>query len=95
MAPPFKPVAHIGWDAIKKNYRTYWATLDELTVSMAEPRAVIHGSVAWIYGIEQANRKAKGGQISGGPNFGISIFVKEGDRWLMVFHQTALIPSSK
>jgi hypothetical protein len=95
VAPPIKPVAHIGWDAIKKNYQTYWATLDELAVSMAEPRVVIHGPVAWVYGIEQANRRMKGGEVSGGPNFGTSIFVNEGGQWLMVFHQTALIPSSK
>lgn len=94
VAPPIKPVAHVGWDAIKNNYQTYWATLDDLAVSMTEPRAVIRGSVAWVYGIEQARRRAKSGQVSGGPNFGTSIFVSEGSQWLMVFHQTALIPSS-
>jgi ketosteroid isomerase-like protein len=95
VAPPIKPVANTGWDTIKKNYETFWATLDELTVSMAEPHVVIHGSVAWVYGIEQSKRKAKNGQVSGGPNFGTSIFVKEKDRWLMVFHQAALIPGPK
>ena len=95
VAPPIKPVAHRGWDAIKKNYQSYWATLDELTVSMADPHVVIHGPVAWVYGIEEAKRKAKSGQVSGGPNFGTSVFVKEGSRWLMVFHQTSLIPNPK
>jgi ketosteroid isomerase-like protein len=92
VAPPIKPEAHTGWDTIKKNYQTFWATLDELTVSMAEPKIVIQGSVAWVYGIEQSKRKSKSGQASGGPNFGTSIFIKEGGRWLMVFHQAALIP---
>jgi ketosteroid isomerase-like protein len=95
VAPPIKPAAHTGWDTIKKNYQTFWATLDELTVSMAEPQVVMQGSVAWVYGIEQSKRKAKNGHISGGPNFGTSIFVKDGDRWLMVFHQAALIPAPK
>lgn len=95
VAPPVKPVAHTGWDAIEKNYQAYWATLDSLTVSMADPRVVIRGSVAWIYGIEQATRKAKNGQVSGGPNFGTSIFIKDDKRWLMVFHQTSLIPNRK
>jgi len=48
--------------------------------------------VAWVYGIENAHRRTKGGENSGGPNFGTSIFVNEGGRWLMVFHQAALIP---
>ena len=95
VAPPIKPAAHTGWDTIKQNYQTFWATLDELTVSMAEPHVVIHGSVAWVYGIEQSKRKAADGQVSGGPNFGTSIFIKEGGRWLMAFHQAALIPNPK
>jgi ketosteroid isomerase-like protein len=95
VAPPIKPAAHTGWDTIKQNYQTFWATLDELTVSMAEPHVVIHESVAWAYGIEQSKRKAKDGQVSGGSNFGTSIFIKEGGRWLMAFHQAALIPNPK
>lgn len=95
VAPPIKPAAHTGWDTIKKNYQTFWATLDELTVSMEEPQIVVHGSVAWVYGIEQAKRRAKNGETSAGPNFGTSIFIKDGGGWLMVFHQAALIPHPK
>jgi ketosteroid isomerase-like protein len=95
VAPPVRPAAHTGWNTIKRNYQTFWATLDELTVTMAEPKIVIHGSVAWVYGIEQSKRKAKNGEVSGGPNFGTSIFIKESGRWLMVFHQAALIPGPK
>lgn len=95
VAPPTRPSAHTGWETIKKNYQTFWATLDELTVSMAEPQIVMQGSVAWAYGIEQARRKDKSGQVSGGSNFGTSIFVKEGDRWLMMFHQAALMPNPR
>lgn len=91
VAPPIRPAAHVGWETIKNNYRTFWATLDELTVSMPEPQIHVHGTVAWVYGIEHAKRKAKDGQVSGGPNFGTSIFVKEGGRWLMTFHQAALM----
>jgi spermidine/putrescine-binding protein len=92
IAPPIRPAAHIGWDTIKQNYQTYWATLDELNVSMAEPHIVIQGGVGWVYGVEQAKRKSKEGKISGGSNFGTSIFVKEGERWVLTFHQAALIP---
>ena len=92
VAPPIRPAAHVGWPAIKKQYETFWATLDELTVSMENPTIKIEGNVAWIYGTEQAKRKPKGGEVGSGPNFGTSIFVKRDGNWLMVFHQAALIP---
>jgi len=92
VAPPVRPAAHVGWPAIKKQYETFWATLDELTVSMDNPTIKIEGNVAWVYGTEQAKRRPKGGAASAGPNFGTSIFVKRNGRWLMVFHQAALMP---
>jgi ketosteroid isomerase-like protein len=95
IAPPIRPAAHIGWETIKKNYAGFWGTLDELTVSMTEPGIEIHGAVAWVYGIEQSKRRAKNGDTSTGRNFGTSIFVKEGTRWLMVFHQAALISTPR
>jgi ketosteroid isomerase-like protein len=93
IAPPIRPAAHVSWDVIKKNYQGFWGTLDELTVSMERPEIEIRGSVAWVYGIERSKRRAKNGEISGGTNFGTSIFVKDGSGWRMVFHQAALIPA--
>ena len=92
VAPPVRPVAHVGWTAVKKTYEIFWATLDELTVSMELPTIKIEGNVAWVFGTEQAKRRTRDGQVSGGPNFGTSIFVKRDSRWLMVFHQAALMP---
>jgi ketosteroid isomerase-like protein len=92
IAPPTRPVAHVGWEAIKKNYERFWPTLDELTVSMERPSIRIDGNVAWVYGTEQVKRRTKDGQVSSGPNFGTSVFVKRDGRWLMVFHQAALMP---
>ena len=91
VAPPVHPTAHIGWNDIRQNYQEFWGTLDELTVSMESPTVEIHGSVAWVYGIEKAQRRDKKGQTSGGSNFGTSIFVKDGGRWRMTFHQAALM----
>ena len=92
VAPPVRPAAHESWAEVKKTYEAFWATLDELTVSMDNPSIKVEGNVAWVYGTEQARRRTKGGQTSEGPNFGTSIFVKRNGRWLMVFHQAALIP---
>jgi ketosteroid isomerase-like protein len=94
VAPPIRPAAHKGWEEVKKTYQNFWATLDELTVSMDDPSIKVEGNVAWVYGIEQARRRTKDGKMSGGPNFGTSIFVKRGGHWLMIFHQAALIPQS-
>lgn len=92
VAPPVRPAAHVGWDAIKHNYQSFWSTLDELTVSMEAPAIEIRGPVAWVYGIETSHRRDKHGQASGGPNFGTSIFVREAGGWRMVYHQAALMP---
>lgn len=32
VAPPIRLAAHVGWDAVRKNYQDFWNTLDELTV---------------------------------------------------------------
>jgi ketosteroid isomerase-like protein len=91
IAPPARLAAHVGWDAVRKNYQAFWSTLDELAVSMPEATIHINGSVAWFYGIENASRLTKGGQRSSGPNVGTSIFVKENGRWVMIFHEAASI----
>jgi ketosteroid isomerase-like protein len=92
VAPPIRPIAHVGWPAVKDNYEKYWSSLDELSVSMEQPTIKLVGDIAWVFGIEYAMRRTKDGEVSSGPNFGTSIFVKRADRWLMVFHQTALMP---
>jgi len=95
VAPPVRLAAHVGWDAVRKTYQGFWNTLEELTVSMPDPTIHVNGSVAWVYGVENASRRTKKGQSSSGPNFGTSIFVKEDGRWVMIFHEAALIPESK
>ena len=92
IAPPTRPVVSKGWDAIRATYLNFWGTLDSLTVSMDEPTIKVRGPVAWVYGIEKAQRRTKGGAEQTGTNFGTSIFVDQGGRWLMIFHQAAAIP---
>jgi ketosteroid isomerase-like protein len=92
IAPPTRPVAHKGWDAVKANYQSFWGTLDSLSVSMDDPTIRVRGAVAWISGIEKAHRRTKGGAQQTGTNFGTSIFVNQGGQWLMIFHQAAAIP---
>jgi len=94
VAPPTRPVAHVGWPAIRKNYEEFWSTLVRLTVTMDEPSIAVHGEVAWVRGIERTERIALDGSKSGGENYGTSIFIKRDGRWLMVFHQAAPVSST-
>jgi ketosteroid isomerase-like protein len=91
IAPPVDPLTHIGWDAIKRNWERYWPQFESYSVSMAEPTVNVNGPVAWVHGIETAKRRTKAGKRSSSTNHGTNIFVKDGERWRMVFHQAALI----
>jgi ketosteroid isomerase-like protein len=92
IAPPTRLAAHVGWAEIKKTYETFWATLDELSVSMERPTIVVRGEVAWVYGIERTRRRTKGGPEASGRNLGSSIFIKRGSAWRLIFHEAAPIP---
>jgi len=82
----------VGWEAQKKAYEMTFDAFPELKVSMPEPRIKVNGSTAWVSGIEHAERKTKKGEFVKGSNIGTSIFVKQGGRWLMVYHHASAIP---
>jgi ketosteroid isomerase-like protein len=92
IAPPTRPVAHVGWPAIRKNYEQFWSTLTRLTVAMEKPSVTVHGDTAWVHGIETTQRVTCDGIAQQGNNYGTSIFIRRDGRWRMVFHQAAPIP---
>jgi ketosteroid isomerase-like protein len=92
IAPPVNPRAHVGWDAIRRNWEAYWPTFDNFSVSMQVTRVSINGPVAWVNGVETSHRRSKTGAVSDSRNYGTNIFVKHDGRWLMAFHQSALMP---
>src|SRR6516162_5900581 len=92
IAPPTSPVAHVGWDAIKRNWEAYWPTFSRFSVSMVVTTVNINGPVAWVHGIETSHRCAKSGEVTGSRNYGTNIFVNRDGSWLLEFHQSALIP---
>ena len=89
---PRSKAAEVGWVAIKKSLEGTFDIFPELKVSMEQPRIKINGSTAWVNGIEKAQRKNKAGEVSSGTNLGTSIFVKQGGRWLMVYHHASAVP---
>ena len=92
IAPPINPKTHVGWAAIKRNWEVYWPSFDKFSVSMTVTAVNIDGPVAWVHGIETSHRRTKTGDVSSSRNYGTNIFVKREGRWLMAFHQSALIP---
>lgn len=92
IAPPVNPLTHVGWEAIKRQWETYWPTFNKFSVSMTVTTVNINGPVAWVHGIETSHRRTKTGDVSSSHNYGTNIFVKQEGRWLMAFHQSAIIP---
>ena len=45
-----------------------------------------------MHGIETSRRRSSTGDVSSSRNYGTNIFVNHGGRWLMAFHQSAIIP---
>jgi uncharacterized protein (TIGR02246 family) len=89
---PVSKSADVGWNAIRTGFERTFKNLPELKVSMEQARIMINGSTAWVSGIEKAQRKNKVGVASGGAYFGTIIFVKQGGRWLMVYHHASAVP---
>ena len=89
---PRSKAAEVGWVTIKKSLEGTFDNFPELKVSMEQPRIKINGSTAWVSGIEKAQRKNKAGEASSGTNLGTSIFVKQGGRWLVVYHHASAVP---
>jgi ketosteroid isomerase-like protein len=89
---PRSKAPEVGWPAIKKSLEGTFANFVELKVTMEDARIKLNGSTAWVSGIEKAQRKTKAGQAISGSNLGTSIFMKQGGRWLMVYHHASAIP---
>jgi ketosteroid isomerase-like protein len=92
IAPPVNPHTHVGWAAIKRYWEAYLPTFDKFSVSIRVTSVNINGPVAWVHGIETSRRRSKTGEVSSSRNYGTNIFVNRGGRWLMEFHQSAVIP---
>jgi ketosteroid isomerase-like protein len=92
IAPPTNPTTHVGWGAIKRNWEAYWPQFSSFTVSMTVTTININGPVAWVHGIETSRRRSCTGDASSSRNYGTNIFVHQHGRWLMAFHQSAIIP---
>ena len=90
-APPINPVTYVGWKAIKRHWEDYWPTFDKFRVTMKVNTVNINGPVAWVHGTETSYRRTTAGTVSESSNYGTNIFVNQDGKWLMAFHQSAVI----
>jgi ketosteroid isomerase-like protein len=89
---PRSKVIAVGWNAVAKGYEATFDAFPQLKVVMEEPRIIVVGDVAWVSGIEKAQRKNKAGEAGTGANMGTSIFQKQDGHWLMVYHHASPVP---
>lgn len=82
---PSSKEAVVGWENVSKGY----ALADWAEISLTQKDAVLHidGNVGWVVGTETGRgRLASNGQAIELQSFVTNIFVKRGDKWLMVHH---------
>ena len=82
----------IGADAIKAYWQTAFAAFAKVSASSQILQGQADGKLAWIVATETIEAAGKGGKSITFKTFVTQIFEKEGDRWLLVSHQSQAIP---
>jgi uncharacterized protein (TIGR02246 family) len=91
IGPSAKAVS-IGWEAIKKGFEGYFANVQEITITVDQPRIKVNGPVAWVSTTNHSQTKDKAGASRSSNNFSTAIFEKKSGDWLMVYHHNSRIP---
>jgi ketosteroid isomerase-like protein len=76
----------VGWDAIRKNWETVFASWSELKVTRTGGPIRVSGNVAWAMGTAEVAGKSKDGAAVNFVALNSDILEKRGDNWLMVSH---------
>jgi ketosteroid isomerase-like protein len=85
IGPASKAIA-VGWGAIGKlSGRTLKAAMDQ-------PRIKVVGTIAWVSGVEETQRKDETGTPVSNAYLATNIFQKQDGRWLMVHHHASRMP---
>jgi len=85
----------LGWDAVKKNFKTEFANTEELKLTQADgPHMQVKGDVAWSTGISNATTlHPKGGPVlSNVLTYETDVFNKRDGHWLLVSHTALSVP---
>jgi len=91
IGPASKAVA-VGWGAIGKGFEGTRDAFPDLKAAMDQPRIKVVGTIAWVSGVEETQRKDKTGTPVSSANLATNIFQKQDGRWLMVHHHASRMP---
>ena len=76
----------VGWEAIKKNWETVFATWTDLKVTRAGGPIRVVGTVAWATGSADVVGTMKDAAAVSFTALNSDILEKRGDKWLLVSH---------
>jgi ketosteroid isomerase-like protein len=82
----------VGWDAIKQNWDTVFGSWSSLKVTRTTGTVRVNGGIAWATSLAEVVGTAKDGTALDAPTFESDVFVKRGDRWLLVSHSAWRVP---
>ena len=82
----------IGAAAVKKYWQTAFAAFAKVSASSEILQGQADGKLAWIVATETIEAAGRAGKMVTFKTFVTHIFEKEGDRWLLVSHQSQAIP---
>jgi ketosteroid isomerase-like protein len=89
---PSSKVPAIGAEAVKNYWQKAFAAFTDVSASSEVQQGQTDGKLAWIFATETVEFRGKVGAPVQLKTFVTHIFEKEGDRWLLVSHQSQLIP---
>jgi ketosteroid isomerase-like protein len=90
--PPDK-TASIGWDAVKKNWETRFDSFSEWNVTPKEASNIqINQGTATTTTLVSVQGKNKAGAPQGFSALVTHVFVKRGERWLIVANHASRVP---
>jgi ketosteroid isomerase-like protein len=85
----------LGWDAVKKNFDTEFASLAEMKLMQTDgPHIQVKGDTAWSTSIANATTlHPKGGPVlTNVQTFETDVFQKRDGKWLLVSHTALPVP---
>jgi len=89
---PGSKTPSIGAAAVKAYWQGVFAAFANVSASSQILQGQADGKLAWIVATETTEARGKGGKPVTLHTFVTHIFEKEGDRWLLVSHQSQAVP---
>jgi ketosteroid isomerase-like protein len=91
---PFRPIDK-GWDEVRDGFLALYELFPEFSSVMPEPDIRVVGDVAWVSGLEEFKGVMASGDVIEVTLRTGRIFEREGDKWLVVYHQVSPPPEEE